>query len=447
MGRSTADYKIDTPTARKQLPARVAAYWRTLIGKVHLGYQRSPGQSSGIFLARLSRGGKLYTVRTIGPADDEIKADGLQVFSYEQAEAQAPGLFAATAGGKLTINRAVENYLDTLTSSYVEQARGIYNSYVVNNKKNAAFGQLLVANASNRDFARFKHRLFKQMVAEKTKWLATSKKRRKQTQAEILRTSGESINRFMRQPLKTALNHAFKDRKNAIPSDRPWKEGLAPFKGTASARRHHYTEATIGKLIHFAEPDLKLLITGAWYLGTRPGIELADIVVSDFNPDARTVHIIRHKTKARDVMLITPEAVEFFAQLAAGRGPDERMFVRSNGDQWYKGSHTRPMKRALKAAGLSLEASMYAIRHSYISRAIAAGVPTKTIADNCGTSIRMIETMYAHLFDQERREHLERFAPKIVVPDDATIDAVNAAKEAASAVIRRAKGTAQRKAA
>ena len=53
------------------------------------------------------------------------------------------------------------------------------------------------------------------------------------------------------------------------------------------------------------------------------------------------------------------------------------------------------MARALERSGLDKEATFYALRHLYISRAIEGEVPLNVIADNCGTSIRMIETTYA----------------------------------------------------
>jgi hypothetical protein len=49
------------------------------------------------------------------------------------------------------------------------------------------------------------------------------------------------------------------------------------------------------------------------------------------------------------------------------------------------------MKRALKAAGLPSAASVCTLRHSHISRSIEAAVPLTIIAENCGTSVRMIE--------------------------------------------------------
>jgi integrase len=68
---------------------------------------------------------------------------------------------------------------------------------------------------------------------------------------------------------------------------------------------------------------------------------------------------------------------------------------------------------ALERAGLDKEGTFYALRHSYISRAIEGEVPLNIIGDNCGTSIRRIETTYAKILVGKRREFIERGAPSL----------------------------------
>jgi integrase len=51
---------------------------------------------------------------------------------------------------------------------------------------------------------------------------------------------------------------------------------------------------------------------------------------------------------------------------------------------------------------------MYALRHTYISRAIEADIGLKTIAKNCGTSVRMVEKTYSHLLAENERAFIDR---------------------------------------
>jgi integrase len=57
---------------------------------------------------------------------------------------------------------------------------------------------------------------------------------------------------------------------------------------------------------------------------------------------------------------------------------------------------------AVRAAGE--HRTPYAMRHFFISEAIAAGIPSYEVARLAGTSVTQIEATYAHLFG----EHLER---------------------------------------
>ena len=65
-------------------------------------------------------------------------------------------------------------------------------------------------------------------------------------------------------------------------------------------------------------------------------------------------------------------------------------------------------------AGLTPDGCLYALRHTYVSHAIEGGVPLNIIADNCGTSVRMLEKTYAKILAEKRRDFIERGAPSLV---------------------------------
>ena len=44
------------------------------------------------------------------------------------------------------------------------------------------------------------------------------------------------------------------------------------------------------------------------------------------------------------------------------------------------------------------------------SRALLAGIPAQVVAENCGTSIRMIEKHYGHLLQDQARDALAGLA-------------------------------------
>ena len=106
--------------------------------------------------------------------------------------------------------------------------------------------------------------------------------------------------------------------------------------------------------------------------------------------------------------------MNFYKKLVTERAADEFLFVRSDGSRWKRSDQTRPIKDALKKAGLMPDGSLYALRHTYVSHAIEGGVPLNLIADNCGTSVRMIEKTYAKILAEKRRDFIERGAPSLV---------------------------------
>ena len=71
------------------------------------------------------------------------------------------------------------------------------------------------------------------------------------------------------------------------------------------------------------------------------------------------------------------------------------------------------MKKAVRKANLDPKGCFYALRHAYISEAIEENVPLIIIAENCGTSVRMIEQTYAKVLAAKKRKFIEQGAPKL----------------------------------
>jgi site-specific recombinase XerD len=95
------------------------------------------------------------------------------------------------------------------------------------------------------------------------------------------------------------------------------------------------------------------------------------------------------------------------------RPADDFIFVKEDGSQWKPSDQVRPMKRAIGKANLDPRGCFYALRHAYISEAIENNVPLTVIAENCGTSVRMIEETYAKVLFEKKRKFVEQGAPKL----------------------------------
>lgn len=153
------------------------------------------------------------------------------------------------------------------------------------------------------------------------------------------------------------------------------------------------------------------LLTAGFMTGARYG-ELAACEVRHFDTVRATLYVPRGKTGPRTVIL-QPEAVTFFTRVAGTRGKEEPLLPRLDGQGWKPSDQQRPMARSVAKASLDGESTFYALRHSYISRAIEAGVPLTVLAENCGTSVRMIEGTYAKVLASKRREFIVNGAPRL----------------------------------
>ena len=240
------------------------------------------------------------------------------------------------------------------------------------------------------------------------KWLASMVA--KSDDPERTRQSKDSANRVLSM-VKALLNHAMRDQSNGLTDDSAWRF-VKPFHGVSKPRDIRYTNEEVRRLVDNAgDIALANLITGAYLTGARYG-ELAEARNSHFDARTKTLRVNVGKTGTRTIILQT-SAADLFKRLAASRSPEDFLFVRTDGSRWKRSDQTRPTKDALKMAGLPLDGSIYALRHTYVSHAIEGGVPLNVIAENCGTSVRMIEKTYAKILAEKRRDFIERGAPAL----------------------------------
>ena len=290
----------------------------------------------------------------------------------------------------LTVGRAAEIYLEKLEAKNPRTARDTRGRLNLHFLKK--FGHDLVASLTK---------------SKLEGWLNTMAL--KSPDREAVRRSKDSANRVLSM-VKALLNHALRDPANGIIDDRAWRL-VKPYHGVATPRATHFSEAQARALIE-ATPDKEFadLLTAGFLTGARYG-ELIACSIRDFDEAARTLSV-DGKTGPRTVVL-QPEAVSFLQSVCGERAADEPLLRRGDGARWSRSHQQRRMALALERAGLDSEGTFYALRHSYISRAIEGEVPLNIIADNCGTSVRIIETTYAKVLANKRRDFIERGAPQL----------------------------------
>jgi integrase len=391
MARTAKYVKLDTKTARTKLASRKEPYYTQIATGLCLGYVRRATGPGG--WVRREKVAGIYRYRTLGAADDVAQADGRDVLTFDQALKTA-GAAVVPTSAKLTIKTAVDRYLTALAarSAHSTEARQRAEKHIVPD-----LGDYRV------------DRVTKNVIES---WLAGLVRDDDPEHPDAKRRSQDSANRVL-TILKAALNAAFADEANGIPTDSAWRRVKA-FRNVAGARSDHFEAVTIRTLITKARTFDKRfadLCEAGYLTGARLG-ELVSLDVHDFDAPRGLLLVRKGKTGARAVSL-SAEGVAFFKKLAANRPAAAILLPKSDGNRWGKSEQARPFKRAAELAELPKSASFYSLRHSYISRAIEAGMPLSLLAENCGTSLTMIERNYAHVLAATRRDVIEKTAPKL----------------------------------
>jgi integrase len=408
----TANTKLDTRGARARLKVRAKPYNLTIGPKRMLGYIRAAlGAGRWLALVEIGRGPTGSALRRqgdLGLADDLAPADGAGILSYGQALAAAAAWLPEDGprSGKIKVREAITSHVKAKRASDGDAAAtdkgGRLRLHVLREDED---GKPLPGprGLGDREVASL-------TLTELRAW----------RDALVEGRSRKTVNRIIAD-FKAALNHAYADPKAGIPSDSAWRK-LKGFSrkqlgDEAGGREDHFSEAEALAAIEAAreiDPAFGDLCEATFHTGARAPGELAALDVRHFNAQRATIAIPDGKTGPR-ITTLTSEGVAFFKRVAHGKALRDILLPRADGERWLKSNQQQPMKKALRAARLSKSASMYTFRHTYISRAIERGMPLPLIAENVGTSVRMIEVVYFHMFAEKRREMVERTAPRLRV--------------------------------
>lgn len=385
------DVQLSTKRDRSRLVPRTQPYWRELRPGLHLGLAKS-GRAAALWRSRrtLGVGTGRYVETTIGTAEDDLnEANGFDVLDFGQAvKAAVAWAEKAAAPAILAVREAASRYCDWLTSHRKPSA-----AY----KTRLAFKRRLLPVLGEKKVLDLTRRALEQWLAHQV---------RHSDDPERVRRSKDTANRVLSM-LKAALNRATADPANGIPRDfRPWAD-VERFRGVSRPREHHFSPAQARQLIASCpDDDFRDLLIGAFLLGTRYG-EMMIMEVKHFAAERGTVTVPDGKTGPRTIA-VSKQAQGFLTRLAEGRARNEPLFRRADGGRWLPSIQDRRMKKALAAAGLDPKATFYSCRHTHASRAIEAGVPLLALARAMGTSVRMLETTYAHLLAEREQEFAER---------------------------------------
>ena len=381
MGRQVRDFKLGTPEARSKLKQRHDPYWREIVPGLHIGYRK--GERGAVWYGRKYDDGT-YKKWRLGLADDIVDADGIEVLTFTEADAQARlGPSGSTTRKMDTVNDVMTYYMK---HQEVESRSPKTTQYVIDKHIEPTIGKKRLSKLSIDNITVWRNEL--------TKTEATNKKRTADHSArELRRRRQASANRVL-TILKAALNYAERTGKFRGPT--PWKLVL-PFKNVDATEHPYLTRDEAIRLQNASPADFRLLVRGALETGCRYG-ELTTMKASDFNSDAGTVTVRESKSGKVRYVHLTESGQEFFDELMANKKSSALIFLKTDGEPWGRSHQARPMKAACMNAKISPPIPFKALRTTYGSMLARKGVALQIIAAALGHSdTRITEKHYAHL--------------------------------------------------
>lgn len=368
---------IETITKRKKLTPRKTPYWQRIAVGKFIGFYRSA--DGGAWHARMLINEKRY-FQPIGGAIDSDYEDMLKLANdwFEQAI-------------KLNNPKKAKQTVKSIIDDYIR--------YLEIEKSN---------DAAYRTQKQLEKHLLPTLGKTELKKLTTNQLKawrdslvKVDDDPEITRKSKDSANRVLSMT-KAAFNMAFRD--GAIASDVEWKR-VAPFKNVGASRKLFLTDIQVTTLIKHTTGGLQKLIQSGIYTGARAG-ELTAALVRDYDYKSGTLDV-DGKTGKRTIYLST-DGNKYFKETTKSKLPNALIHTQDDGKAWVSNNYNREFRRAIKAGKLPSETVFYSLRHFHISKALVVGIPAQIVAENCGTSLRMLEKHYAKFMKEDRRAMMNK---------------------------------------
>jgi integrase len=427
MPRAARKTSLETRTARLANKIRRAPYFVKIAKGLHLGYYR--GAAAGSWIARRYRNG-VYETDALGIADDTLAADGIKVLNFWQAqdaakrwaERQRQIDAGVMRSGPYKVRDAIADYLEEIRSEKkpeaVHGAQYIFSAFVL-----PELGEL-----SCEDLTR--DRLLKGRNAQASRPKRVRSRRGAAAPAtrptpddeDARRKRKVTANRIL-AVFKAALNRAY--QAGRVPSDHAWRR-VKPFAKVEEAVVRYLSADEARRLVNACHGEFRRLVQAAILSGCRYS-ELSRLTCGDYNRDSGTLAIRLAKGRIRHVVL-TEDGSRCFDSWTAGKGADERVFLRDDGELWSKSHQARPLELASKFARLSPPVSFHVLRHTHGSQLAMQGVPFGVIARQLGHSdTRMTEKHYAHLAPNYVAETIRAKFPNLGITEPAVAVPIRAA--------------------
>ena len=350
-----------------------------------MGYRRGPDTWIARYTSRNQNGQYTHQYRAL---------DG---HSFDTAKDLAEAWFAnmGSPAARVAVRGSVRNALETYLSYLKEQGRE--------------------ATADNAE-ARFKLIVWDDPIALIHLEDLTRQDCREWRERIRPGRKNRSVNRHVRS-IVAGLNRATREGHSGNPE--AWQvDPLADDAEGTSEATVFLTPSQRQAIINAASPECADFLRAVYFTGGRPG-ELAAATVADFDTKTGTL-TLRHR-KGRPARLrpravvLSGDALTFFERVARSKLPATSLLLDEDREPWGRYRWADNVQLAIKAVNAKAKgknripfgSSAYTFRHARISELLQDyGVDPVTVAQQTGTSTRMIERNYFKFIAPALREKL-----------------------------------------
>jgi integrase len=417
MAGARKDSRLQTRTARAALKVRHQPYWLNVAEGVALGYRR--GRNGGAWYCRVYGGDHRYKQGDLGSADDHLGSNGETILTFYEAQQKARNWAAEQmrawkigAPADLTVGEATDSYLEWFRKhrKAVQETEAAIKAHIL-----PKLGDLVVRDLTAKQIRDWHHALAAKARRRRTPLGEAQVYGSKPVTEDEKRARRASANRVL-TILKAILNRAFEDE--LVVDDSPWRK-VKPFKGTDEPVIRFLTPAESTRLVNACPTPFRDLVGAALSTGARYS-ELANAIVSEFNPQTNTVYFSPSKSGRGRHVPLTEEGMKLFKRLTAGRQGKDLIFVRPDGEAWGKNHQVRPLTDACAAAKIDPSVTFHELRHTYASTLAQLGVDLLSISKLLGhADTRITARHYAHLCDASLKAAVAKL-PDLGIATEAT---------------------------
>jgi integrase len=398
MARKVSFSALESRSARSRLKIRRRPYSGPSLARgIALMYRRN--RTNGSWVLKVSDGHGAYWTKAFGLADDFEDADAKNVLTFYQAQDQAKKLArgedGSTDSAPITVDGALKDYRRDL------EARNA-------NPYNAEHPRVHLTSA-----------LLAKPVA-----LLTATELKKWREGLLGTMAPATINRLGRCLCAALALAAQHDQR--IKNRDAWEIGLADLPGAGEARNFIIPDDKVREFVATAyglDHQFGLLTDTLAITGARPSqavrLRVEDLHDHPVRPKVMMPKSCKgggrnrsQKQFERYSVPITPTLAARLKAAAKGRADDAPLLLQSDGSPWDRNpgqNYHRQVDKVVATIGLSVDVTMYSLRHSSIVRMLKKNIPIRLVASLHNTSVGMIEKHYSR-YITEHSDDISRHA-------------------------------------